>query len=39
MNVKGKRLKKFRDIARFLKGNGHLLSRPGPGCRDADDHV
>ena len=25
MNVKGKRLKKFRDIARFLKGNGHFL--------------
>ncbi len=25
MNVEGKRLKKFRDIARFLKGNGHFL--------------
>ena len=25
MNVSGKRTKKFRDIARFLKGNGHFL--------------
>lgn len=25
MNVSGNRLKKFRDIARFLKGNGHFL--------------